>query len=168
MSSSTGRSLINLGIPKFPSTQDPILASEFLRLYNAINIMATTLDTMQCRIPVVFKEAVALGAMVNIYPDTAGTGLFARQAINTSMGMMAHGYCPENDVQIDDVGEIIAMGIHPFITGLTPGTTYYLSGTAGIVTPSKPVGAGRIVQPIGFATSSTQLFVNPNLLPTQL
>jgi hypothetical protein len=46
------------------------------------------------------------------------------------------------------------------VTGLTPGATYYLSATPGLVTTTPPVTAGQIVQQIGFATSATSLHVS--------
>jgi hypothetical protein len=46
------------------------------------------------------------------------------------------------------------------VTGLTPGATYYLSATPGLVTATPPITTGQIVQQIGFATSATSLHVN--------
>lgn len=46
------------------------------------------------------------------------------------------------------------------VTGLTPGSTYYLSATAGGVTTTPTTTVGQIVQEIGFATLATNLRVN--------
>ena len=46
------------------------------------------------------------------------------------------------------------------LTGLTPGSTYYLSPTAGIATTTAPTAAGQIVQELGVATSATSIHVN--------
>lgn len=46
------------------------------------------------------------------------------------------------------------------LTGLTPGSTYYLSVTSGGVTLTPTTTAGQIVQEIGFASSATNLRVN--------
>lgn len=49
---------------------------------------------------------------------------------------------------------------NPSLTGLTPGSTYYLSTTAGQVTTTPPTTTNSIVQEIGFASSATNLRVN--------
>ena len=46
------------------------------------------------------------------------------------------------------------------LSGLTPGTKYFLSATAGAVTATAPVTAGQFVQGLGIATSATSLHVN--------
>lgn len=46
------------------------------------------------------------------------------------------------------------------LTGLTAGSTYYLSATAGGVTTTPPTTAGQIVQELGVATSTTSIHVN--------
>lgn len=46
------------------------------------------------------------------------------------------------------------------LSGLTPGTTYFLSATPGLATPTAPVTAGQFVQSLGVATSATSLHVN--------
>lgn len=46
------------------------------------------------------------------------------------------------------------------LTGLTPGSTYYLSATAGVATLTAPTTSGQFVQEIGVATSATNLHVN--------
>lgn len=46
------------------------------------------------------------------------------------------------------------------VTGLTPGSTYYLSNTPGGVTLTPTTTAGQICQEIGFAVSATILRVN--------
>lgn len=46
------------------------------------------------------------------------------------------------------------------LTGLTPGSTYYLSPTAGIATTTAPTAAGQIVQELGVATSATSIHVS--------
>lgn len=46
------------------------------------------------------------------------------------------------------------------LSGLTAGSTYYLSATPGAVTTTAPTTSGQIVQEVGFATSATNLRVN--------
>lgn len=46
------------------------------------------------------------------------------------------------------------------LSGLTPGTKYFLSATAGLTTATAPTTAGQFVQVLGTATSATSLHVN--------
>jgi hypothetical protein len=46
------------------------------------------------------------------------------------------------------------------LSGLTPGSTYYLSATAGLATTTAPTTSGQYVQELGIATSTTSLHVN--------
>lgn len=46
------------------------------------------------------------------------------------------------------------------LTGLTPGSKYFLSATAGAATLTAPTTAGQFVQCLGIATSATSLHVN--------
>ncbi|MEO6305629.1 MAG: hypothetical protein ABIP51_20875 [Bacteroidia bacterium] len=48
------------------------------------------------------------------------------------------------------------------VTGLTPGSTYYLSDTTpgGVVTPAPTPITGHICQQVGFASTATSLHVN--------
>lgn len=46
------------------------------------------------------------------------------------------------------------------LSGLTAGSTYYLSATPGAATTTAPTTSGQIVQEVGFATSATNLRVN--------
>jgi hypothetical protein len=46
------------------------------------------------------------------------------------------------------------------LSGLTPGSKYYLSATSGVATLTAPTTAGQYVQGLGVATSATSLHVN--------
>lgn len=46
------------------------------------------------------------------------------------------------------------------LSGLTPGSTYYLSATSGVATLTAPTTSGQFVQVLGIATSATSLHVN--------
>ena len=46
------------------------------------------------------------------------------------------------------------------LTGLTPGSTYYLSATPGVATLTAPTTSGQYVQELGVAISATSLHVN--------
>lgn len=45
------------------------------------------------------------------------------------------------------------------LSALTVGATYYLSATAGAVTPTAPTTSGQIVQEVGVATSTSTIHV---------
>mgnify|MGYP001406828442 CR=1 FL=1 len=48
------------------------------------------------------------------------------------------------------------------LTSLTPGAKYYLSATTpGGITTTKPSGSGDIIQQVGVAVSSTELYFEP-------
>lgn len=56
----------------------------------------------------------------------------------------------------------LGSGIITGLTGLTAGSRYFLSATtAGGISTSKPTGAADIVQQVGFALSSTELYFEP-------
>ena len=46
------------------------------------------------------------------------------------------------------------------LSGLIPGTKYFLSATAGLTTATAPTTSGQFVQALGIATSPTSLHVN--------
>ena len=46
--------------------------------------------------------------------------------------------------------------------GLTAGTLYYLSTTAGMITSTAPVGAGQYVMSIGLGLSPTEMEIDTN------
>lgn len=52
-------------------------------------------------------------------------------------------------------------GIVSGLSGLTPGAFYYLSTTPGGITTTKPTGDADIVQQIGHALSTTELYFEP-------
>ena len=56
--------------------------------------------------------------------------------------------------------------ISGFDSGMTPSTVYYLSTTSRQLTSTLPSGAGNKRQPVGFAWSSTDLFVCPWVMRT--
>jgi len=56
--------------------------------------------------------------------------------------------------------------IENFSTGMTPGARYYLSASAaGALTTTPPSSTGNSVQYIGYATSGTDLLVEPDATP---
>ena len=56
---------------------------------------------------------------------------------------------------------VVTHGIYT-TTGLTAGATYYISETTGAITTTAPTTSGSIVRIVGYALSTTQLFVDPD------
>ena len=52
-------------------------------------------------------------------------------------------------------------GLVTGLTGLTAGSVYFLSQTAGAITTTAPTGTNVIQQQVGYATSATTLYFEP-------
>jgi hypothetical protein len=98
----------------------------------------------------------ALGAGDMVYFGAGGTVL---KADATAIGKAARGYVT-SAVSNGANATVFFDDSNPSLSALVPGTTYYLSATAGQVTATPPTTAGQIVQEIGFASSATNLRVN--------
>lgn len=57
--------------------------------------------------------------------------------------------------------EVLTIGVYT-TTGLTAGSTYYASTTAGGITTTAPSGTGDIVRIVGYALSTTEFFFKPD------
>jgi hypothetical protein len=55
--------------------------------------------------------------------------------------------------------EVLTHGVYT-TSGLTAGSTYYLSETGGAITTTAPSTSASIVRVIGYALSTTELFIN--------
>lgn len=179
---------INLGLPATPDVKDPTIFVELLRVYNAINAVARGLDTYTGALPAlpedydylglsnlrdqnisrmypIFDVDVLAGAMINVY-NVAGV-LHARLANATDGTKPARGFAAAT-VTSGNRGEIVLLGLHPLLSGLTPGALYYLSAVSatGQITSAAPATVGNLVQPVGFALSDTAIWFNPTLLGT--
>lgn len=99
-------------------------------------------------------EALAAGDMV--YISNTGTIL---KADATTPAKAARGYVLAAVLNAA-AATVYFDESNSSLSALTPGATYYLSGTAGGVTTAPPTTAGQIVQEVGFATSATSLHVN--------
>ena len=99
-------------------------------------------------------EALAAGDFVNIY-DAAGTKS-VRKADGTTPGKEANGYVLAAFANAA-VATVFTDGANTQRTGLTAGSTYYLSVTAGGVTLVPLTTAGHIHQKLGKASTATSL-----------
>jgi hypothetical protein len=104
------------------------------------------------------SENLADGDFVNIFNDT-GT-VKARKADATTPGKEANGFVLAA-VVLGGSAVVYLDGINTHLVGLTAGSVYYLSTTAGTVTDTSPSGTGNVVQRIGRALSATEIDFDP-------
>jgi len=170
---SSYRSSVDLGLPVLPIVTTPELATEFLRVYNALRSLASALDAYTGALSPETEywaqlksgrnllgnlgklyyptyEALVVGSLVGFYND-AGT-VKCRKSDGTYLcrGFVTAVYAA------GDVAEITVLGMMPqFSVGtLTPGATYYQGATAGTLSASGS-------RAIGFAVDDQNLFFHP-------
>ncbi len=105
------------------------------------------------------SEALNAGDYVNIFDDTGVTK--CRKADATVAGKEANGFVLAA-VLLGNPATVYLDGINNQLMGLTGGTVYYLSTTAGQPTDTAPSGAGNVVQRLGRALSATELSFEPS------
>ena len=99
-------------------------------------------------------ENLSAGDLVNLYNDS-GT-IKARKA-DASNGRRAIGFVLSS-VTSPNNATVYLDGTITGLTGLTPGSAYYLSGSsAGAATATAPTTSGYISQEIGIALSATEI-----------
>lgn len=108
------------------------------------------------------SEDLAAGDIVNIY-DNGGTptarkaDASAASAGKIGVGFVLAATTAPNNATVYFEGQITGL------TGLTPGTVYFLSGaTPGALTATPPTTAGYALQKIGMAISTTMLAFEPS------
>ena len=105
------------------------------------------------------SEALTAGDLVNFWSD-AGTPK-VRLACALAKGKEANGFvsvaCAQGAVATVSLG-----GVNTAATGLTTGPLW-LSVTPGKTQSAPASGAGRVVQRVGFAPSSTEIMFSPQL-----
>ncbi len=178
-------SKILLGLPNLPAdTIDPKFWSEFLTVYRAIqNLLAGVSEFGGIDAPDATEIAsmdptkYLLGTNISRWYPTADVALTRGQIVRPStvgsnrcrLAGAASGLVdsPGIGVANQTVGagakvEVLVGGVTDAIGGMTPGTLYYLSTTLGAVQNLRPVAAGQVIQPIGWAMSTTQMFLVPS------
>ncbi|MBD1554756.1 hypothetical protein [Pseudomonas typographi] len=106
------------------------------------------------------SEALAAGAFVNLFNNS---GTVAMRNADNSNTRPAHGYVKAAVASAASGTFYDLDGVNDQLTGLTPGSTYYLgTGGAVLATPLDPTTAatGLIDQPLGVALSATELKTN--------
>jgi hypothetical protein len=100
------------------------------------------------------SEALSAGDFVNVYSN-AGTAN-VRKADGTAAGKPADGFVLAA-VSSSANATVYFEGTNTQCSGLTPGQQYLSGSTAGAAVSSAPSGAGKVVQKIGVAISTTAL-----------
>ena len=106
------------------------------------------------------SEAISAGAMVNVW-NNSGTAN-ARNADQTATGKAPTGFVTSSLASAAS-GNVIMSGIVTGLTGLTPGSIYYL-GTAGTITLTPTTATGNVLWIVGQALSATTLQFQPEFV----
>lgn len=167
--------------PEFSQSDYPSIYVDALRIRQALKNLQSILDTYTGALgeePVYWNqvapaswnrianlnrtyaqatETIASGATVNFY-NNAGT-LGVRNANATAAGKPVHAWAT-GAVASGAYGEFIVQGVCHLITGLTIGTTYYASNTAGLISATP----GTISQKVGYALGTSTFMFRPDLV----
>lgn len=148
---------LNMGTHVISGLDTPVLSTDAANKAYVLSVVAGIVTTTNLIVPGNAGETVAAGNLVyfddtddewkKCDADTAGT------VDNTMLGI-AQG-AGTNGAAIS--GGVLVRGLDANQTGLTAGTIYYASNTAGGISSS----AGTTEVTIGFAYSTTQLYFNP-------
>ena len=157
---------LGIGANSTSNVDDPEAVAEFLKLYNAINILATKLDEYTGALTVTPADrpyvpvsqsnrgkyvnrlyfpaplALAKNTVVNIYASGVQAAVVGSKA--------AHAIVLE-DTAAGDYAPVTLQGVVGGFVGLTVGAPYYLSASAGAIQ------SGATAQKVGFAISATEL-----------
>ena len=106
-------------------------------------------------------EDLAGGDFVNIH---ISTGVKVRKADGTTAGKEADGFV-KDAVTSGSNADVYFGGINDQLTGLTPGTKYFLGTTAGsaVAVGSIPSASGNVQQYLGKALSATEIFFSKQI-----
>jgi hypothetical protein len=97
------------------------------------------------------SETLTAGDLVNIWSDAGTTKIRKADAV---LGYPADGFVQEN-YSATDACQCFTNGLNPYKSGLTVGSQYL--GQAGAATSVYPGAGNQLIQPVGWATSSTNL-----------
>lgn len=100
-------------------------------------------------------ENITAGQQIHIFDDS---GTVKIRRANAASGLKSHGFALQTvtapaacGVQLDD-------GVNSYLSGLTVGVEYFLSGTTpGEVTATPVTASGQLLQRVGVAKSATEL-----------
>jgi len=172
---------VGIGSSPVSEFEDPQIANEFFRLYQAVNILATQLDSSTGALaassserPYILASTVSLEANVTRFYAEATVGLTMGElvAINTAGKVVKAQANTTHDLKARAVvltncfagayASLAYRGVVRAYVGLVPGRDYYLSSTAGGIAAIAPASSNTL-QYIGFAVSGTELCFSPEL-----
>lgn len=152
----------NIVLSASPSTSEmkyPDIYSDLLTLINAVKSLQSYLDIYTAaRVIATASSAISRGRAVNLY--SSGGSILCRPANATNNTKPCHGFAL-TDIDIGSAGEIQTIGLNQAITGLIPGTVYYLAITDGLLTATAPIAAGNLVQELGVALAPDSMLYRP-------
>ena len=159
---------IDTGLAVFPGeVGNPALHKELVYIYKAFKNIQLGIDRIH-RSVAVADSTFQYGDIVNLY-DSGGIthARFASAAPTVHPGF---GFCSAYAGAVSGTQfEVQYLGILDGLAAITIGAIYYLSDISlGSTITTKPVGAGKIVQPMGIGIATDKVFFNPTLLYTQL
>ena len=105
------------------------------------------------------SENLSGGNWINLYLN--GGVITARKADGTTAGKECKGFVLAATTSPDNA-TVYQEGSNTGCSGLTVGTEYFLSTTAGGQTATAPSASGNVVQPLGVAVSATVI----NFIPS--
>lgn len=175
-------SKILLGLPNLPADEiDPKLWPEFKLVYAAMQNLLSGVsrwsgidDPDALEVASTDPASYLLGANFGRYYPRAVTNITRGQMLRLRPDVGAHwvsqaqanaaagqAFCvADANATAGATVPVITVGVTTAIGGMIPGTLYYLSTTAGAIQNLRPLNPGEIVQPIGWALSTTQLYLN--------
>lgn len=133
-----------------------------------------TLDAVVSEVDVANKTNDNAGSIVigqPVYVKSNGNVDLARA--NASGTTKVFGLVRASSISAAAAGDIQTSGVLTATTGewdaatgetggLTPGVYYYLdAGTAGMLTQTPPSSVGQYVVPVGLASSTTEMYIDP-------
>jgi len=167
-------------VPEFDSLKYPGVFNECVRLRTAIASVQGALDRYtgaapldpkaqgvssvsstvrigdMTRLYVIASVNLSYGQIVDLY--NASGVLNARKAAASSVLNRAKGFVSSTSaVTAGSLVEVKLLGVLSGLSGLVPAAPYYLSDTAGYISPTP----GTNSQYLGFALSATDLFFKP-------
>ena len=107
------------------------------------------------------SEDLAASDVVNVYDNTGTSTARKADASAANAGKLVVGFVLEGSTS-PGPATVYFEGTITGLSGLTPGDTYFVSGsTPGAVTNTPPTTTGYITQKVGVAISATELSFEP-------
>lgn len=175
----------NPGLPQLPINTDPKVEPDLRDVFNAVRNLAKlvgqyggfetpavgyqtpdqaafTAGVAKQRVYATADEAVSYGAAVHLLDSG---GLHARFANATDDTRPCYGFCnTPGTAAVGEMVEIVLPGnAITSISGLVPGTRYFLDTTNGTITATAPSVVGNIREVLGIGLNSNTFFFCPNL-----